>query len=87
MYDAALTSLWLHDRISREIAVRHVHVSPAFLKETIMEPVLIMKTASCLLAIAALGGLTMAGIRLIGKPQPPIWLAMLLAATWAATRA
>ena len=42
-----------------------------------MEPVLIMKTASCLLAIAALGGLTMAGIRLVGKPQPPTWLAML----------
>jgi hypothetical protein len=42
-----------------------------------MEPVLIMKTASWLLAIAALGGLTMAGIRLAGKPQPPTWLAML----------
>ena len=42
-----------------------------------MEPVLIMKTASVLLAIAALGGLTMAGIRYSGKPQPPTWLAML----------
>ncbi len=42
-----------------------------------MEPVLIMKTASCLLAVAALGGLTMAGIRFGGKPQPPAWLAML----------
>jgi hypothetical protein len=42
-----------------------------------MEPVLIMKTASYLLAIAALGGLTMAGIRFAGKPQPPTWLAML----------
>jgi hypothetical protein len=42
-----------------------------------MEPVLIMKTASVLLAIAALGGLTMAGIRFAGKPQPPSWLAML----------
>ena len=42
-----------------------------------MEPVLIMKTACVLLAIAALGGLTMAGIRYAGKPQPPIWLAML----------
>ena len=42
-----------------------------------MEPVLIMKTASVLLAIAALGGLAMAGIRFGGKPQPPIWLAML----------
>jgi hypothetical protein len=42
-----------------------------------MEPVLMMKTASCLLAITALGGLTMAGIRFAGKPQPPTWLAML----------
>lgn len=42
-----------------------------------MEPVLIMKTAVCLLAIAALGGMTMAGMRFAGKPQPPTWLAML----------
>lgn len=42
-----------------------------------MEPVLIMKTASALLGIAALGGLAMAGIRFAGKPQPPAWLAML----------
>lgn len=42
-----------------------------------MEPVLIMKTASVLLAIAALGGLTMAGIRFAGKPQPPTALALL----------
>jgi hypothetical protein len=42
-----------------------------------MEPVLIMQTASGLLAIAALGGLTMAVIRFGGKPQPPVWLAML----------
>lgn len=42
-----------------------------------MEPVLIMETASCLLAIAAVGGLTMAAIRFRGKPQPPAWLAML----------
>lgn len=42
-----------------------------------MEPFLILKTASVLLAIAALGGLTMAGIRFGGKPQPPTWLAML----------
>ena len=42
-----------------------------------MEPALIMKTASCLLAIAVLGGLTMAGIRFNGKPQPPTWLAIL----------
>ena len=42
-----------------------------------MEPLLIMKTASVLLAISALGGLTMAIIRFSGKPQPPIALAML----------
>ncbi len=42
-----------------------------------MEPLLTMKTASVLLAVAALGGLTMAGIRFGGKPQPPTWLAML----------
>jgi hypothetical protein len=35
-----------------------------------------MKTASVLLALAALGGLSMAGIRFAGKPQPPAWLAM-----------
>jgi len=42
-----------------------------------MEPLLIMKTACVLLAIAALGGLVMAGMRFGGKPQPPTWLAML----------
>jgi hypothetical protein len=42
-----------------------------------METALIMKTAACLLGLAALGGLTMAGIRFGGKPQPPAWLAML----------
>jgi hypothetical protein len=42
-----------------------------------MEPVLTMKTACVLLAVAALGGLVMAGIRFGGKPQPPTWLAML----------
>ena len=42
-----------------------------------MEPLLIMKSASVLLAISALGGLTMAIIRFSGKPQPPIALAML----------
>lgn len=42
-----------------------------------MEPVLIMKTASVLLAITALGGLTMAFMRFAGTPQPPAWLAML----------
>ena len=40
-----------------------------------MEPVLVMKTASVLLAIAALGGLTLAVISF--KKQPPPSLAML----------
>ncbi|HWA39433.1 MAG TPA: hypothetical protein VG873_16370 [Burkholderiales bacterium] len=42
-----------------------------------MEPVLMMKTACVLLAVTALGGVAMAGIRFAGKPQPPTWLAML----------
>ena len=42
-----------------------------------MEPLLMMKTASVLLGVSALGGLTMAVIRFSGKPQPPIALAML----------
>jgi hypothetical protein len=41
-----------------------------------MEPILIMKTASVLLAVAALGGLVMAVIGFKGG-HPPIWLAML----------
>jgi hypothetical protein len=35
-----------------------------------------MQTAAILLAVAALGGLTMAVIRLRGTPQPPTWLAL-----------
>jgi hypothetical protein len=42
-----------------------------------MEPLLTMKTACALLAVSAIGGLVMAGIRFGGKPQPPTWLAML----------
>ena len=42
-----------------------------------MEPALILRTATVLLAIAALGGLVMAGIRFSGDRQPPITLAML----------
>ena len=42
-----------------------------------MESLLIMKTATCLLIIAALGGILMAGMRFSGKPHPPAWLAML----------
>lgn len=41
-----------------------------------MEPMLSMRTAVVLLALAALGGLLMAGIRFAGKPHPPSWLAM-----------
>jgi hypothetical protein len=41
-----------------------------------MEPALMMRTACALLAITALGGITMAGMRFAGKPQPPTWLAM-----------
>ncbi|HUG21509.1 hypothetical protein [Piscinibacter sp.] len=42
-----------------------------------MEPLRTMETAVVLLAIAALGGLVMAGIRFAGKPYPATWLAML----------
>lgn len=42
-----------------------------------MEPLLMMKTACVLLAVTALGGVAMAGMRFAGKPQPPTWLAML----------
>ena len=41
-----------------------------------MEPNQIMQTAVALLAISALGGVSMAIIRFSGKPHPPIWLAM-----------
>ena len=41
-----------------------------------MEPMLSMRTAAVLLALTALGGLLMAGIRFAGKPHPPTWLAM-----------
>ena len=42
-----------------------------------MEPNLSMQTAASLLAVSAVGGLVMAGIRFSGKPHPPTWLAML----------
>ena len=42
-----------------------------------MEAVLFMKTACVLLAITALGGLVMAGMRLANRPNPPASLAML----------
>jgi hypothetical protein len=41
-----------------------------------MEPLLAMKTAAALLAIAALGGMTMAAIRLKGADRPPSSFAM-----------
>jgi hypothetical protein len=33
-------------------------------------------TAAVILGLAALGGLTLAGIRLSGAPQPPTWMAI-----------
>ncbi len=42
-----------------------------------MEPALILRTSTVLLAVAAVGGLIMAGIRFASDKQPPIVLAML----------
>jgi hypothetical protein len=42
-----------------------------------METQLMIRTAIVLLAITALGGLLMAGIRFSGKPRPPNSIAML----------
>jgi hypothetical protein len=42
-----------------------------------MEPATILSTATILLAIAAVGGLIMAGVRFAGDRQPPVALAML----------
>lgn len=42
-----------------------------------METALILRTSAILLAIAAAGGLTMAGIRFAGDRQPSVALAML----------
>src|SRR5436190_10385872 len=36
----------------------------------------IMQLAAIFFVLAALGGLTMAGIRLSGTPRPPTWLAL-----------
>ncbi len=41
-----------------------------------MDSTLMLRAASSLFLIAALGGLVMAAIRLIGKHNPPAWLAM-----------
>jgi hypothetical protein len=35
-----------------------------------------MQTAAIVLAVAALGGLTLAAIRLSGTPRPPTWMAI-----------
>src|SRR5262245_46740663 len=35
-----------------------------------------MEPAAWLLGFAALGGLTLAGIRLSGRPRPPTWMAL-----------
>lgn len=37
---------------------------------------MMLRTASALFALAALGGLVMAGMRFNGSPRPPAWLAM-----------
>ena len=42
-----------------------------------MEPNLMLQSATGLFVVAALGGLAMAGIRLLGKRNPPPWLALL----------
>jgi len=42
-----------------------------------MESGMLMQTATILLAITALGGLVMAGMRFAGADRPPSWLAML----------
>jgi hypothetical protein len=41
-----------------------------------MEPNLMLQSATCLFGAAALGGLVMAAIRLVGKRNPPPWLAL-----------
>jgi hypothetical protein len=42
-----------------------------------MEPSLVLRTCAVLLALAAIGGATMAVMTFGGKPRPPAWLAML----------
>jgi len=42
-----------------------------------MEPALMLKTATVLIAITAVGGAAQAGMRFSGAPHPPAWLAML----------
>jgi len=42
-----------------------------------MPPSTLLTTATILFGIAGLGGLLMAGMRLVGVERPPVWLAML----------
>jgi hypothetical protein len=42
-----------------------------------MESTTILQTATVLLAITAIGGIVMAGMRFAGADRPPSWLAML----------
>ena len=42
-----------------------------------MDPVMLVRTATVILGIAALGGLLMAIMRFAGADRPPSWLAML----------
>ena len=41
-----------------------------------MEAIVMLQASVCLFAVAALGGLVMAAVRLFGKRNPPNWLAM-----------
>jgi hypothetical protein len=41
-----------------------------------MESNLMLQSATGVFVVAALGGLVMAGIRLFGKRNPPVWLSM-----------
>jgi hypothetical protein len=42
-----------------------------------MDAISMLQAAVALFAIAAAGGLAMAGIRLLGQRNPPAWLSML----------
>jgi hypothetical protein len=42
-----------------------------------MDSAMLVRTAAVVLAVAALGGLLMAGMRFAGTERPPSWLAML----------
>jgi hypothetical protein len=42
----------------------------------LLQPNLMLQSATGVFVVAALGGLVMAGIRLFGKRNPPVWLTM-----------